>query len=407
MSKFRFPSLLRARAARWIGVALCAGVALLAPPARAADSHKPFTVDVILPLSGPAAFLGKEEKAALDVAVATLARHGSALHFVYHDTQSSPQTAVQLVSELKSEGARIILGPSLRATCLAVAPLAKDGPLIYCLSPTLHPAPGSFLFTSGVDTHEADRATVTYARLRGWKRIALITTTDATGIDAVRAFKEAMQDPANKDVRFVATETFDPHDISVTAQITHIAVAKPDVIFAWGTGAPIATVFRGLVQAGLTQPVATSFAHLSYAEMHAFAGFLPKRLYIAAAMGAEPPGALHLAPKVAAAAKELWAALGKVGKKPDTGALTAWDPPFILADAVSAVGSGATAAQLRQHIATLKGFAGINGLYDFEKHPQRGVGIENIVLYRWNADKTLWQVVSGPMGVPLPGAAMR
>ena len=57
------------------------------------------------------------------------------------------------------------------------------------------------------------------------------------------------------------------------------------------SGAPIATIFRGLVQAGVDIPVATTDGNMTYAQMNQYAEFLPKQLYIPAAqwvMGYSP-----------------------------------------------------------------------------------------------------------------------
>src|SRR5258708_26301072 len=74
--------------------------AVSATPAGAAD---PYDINVILPLSGNAAFLGKTEQEALQV-VETVANkrggvHGRPVHFTFRDDQSTPQLAVQLASQ--------------------------------------------------------------------------------------------------------------------------------------------------------------------------------------------------------------------------------------------------------------------------------------------------------------------
>jgi branched-chain amino acid transport system substrate-binding protein len=60
-----------------------------------------------------------------------------------------------------------------------------------------------------------------------------------------------------------------------------------------------------------------------------------------------------------------------------------------------------TALQLRDSLAALKGYAGVNGVYDFQREPQRGLTVENAVVTRWNKDTRRWDVVSKPTGVPV------
>ena len=59
--------------------------------------------------------------------------------------------------------------------------------------------------------------------------------------------------------------------------------------------------------------------------------------------------------------------------------------------ATSANLSGATecttAEQVRDYIDNLHGWVGVNGVYDFSGQEQRGIGIEGMVLIRWDASK--------------------
>ena len=49
---------------------------------------------------------------------------------------------------------------------------------------------------------------------------------------------------------------------------------------------------------------------------------------------------------------------------------------MIVVDALRHLAPNASAAQVRDYILQLKGYAGINGLYDFEAVPQRGLGVK-------------------------------
>src|SRR6185437_9026225 len=128
--------------------------------------------------------------------------------------------------------------PNLVAMCNAVTPLVKSGPVMYCLSPGIHPPAGSFAFTSSVSTIDLSRALLRYFRGRGWTRIALMTSTDASGQDAERGIDGNLALPENKGVKVVAREHFNTTDVSVAAQIENIKAAKPQAFIAWSTGAP-------------------------------------------------------------------------------------------------------------------------------------------------------------------------
>lgn len=62
--------------------------------------------------------------------------------------------------------------------------------------------------------------------------------------------------------------------------------------------------------------------------------------------------------------------------KPDGSSSFAWAPALLIVEALKKVPEGAAAENIREYLAQLQGFAGINGVYDFKKFPQRGLGSE-------------------------------
>ena len=228
-----------------------------------------------------------------------------------------------------------------------------------------------------------------------------MTSADATGQDAERGFDEVLARPENKDVTVVDRAHFNITDVSVAAQIEHIKEAKPQALIAWSSGSPIATVFKGIVQAGLDIPVATTDGNMTYAQMKDYAAFLPKQLYIPSTEWVPHQGIIKLDPAVEEAQKQFFDAFEAVKIKPDLGATLAWDPAMIVVDALRHLDPDPSATQVRDYIARLKGFAGINGLYDFPKIPQRGLDIDDAVVTRWSPTHQTWELVSEPTGTPL------
>ena len=376
--------------------------ALAGPTARAAA---PVEIPVVLPLTGGAAFLGQGERTALQIAEKVVNDGGgirsSPVHFTFADDQSSPQVAVQLASQIKAQNPPIILGSAIVAMCNAMAPLMQDGPVLYCLSPGIHPAAGSRVFTSFISTHDLARALVRYYRGRGFTRLALITSTDASGQDGRLGFEEAMKLPENAGMRFAASVQFNPTDVSVAAQVQQMKAADPQAVVVWTTGSPFGTVLKGIVQGGLDVPVGTTDANMTIAQMQQYASFLPtEMLYMSSEW--PPHGAeVTLDPKVTAAQAPMFAAYAAAHVRPDIAAALAWDAGMLAIEALRSAGPGATPEQVRAFIAGTKGWGGINGIYDFGKIPQRGLDESDAVVARWQPDHKAWVIVSRPGGAPL------
>ena len=378
-------------------------LAFIASPALAQQTRD---VPVILSATGSGAFLGKQEQEALRLEEKSINQsggiHGKPMRFDFHDDGSNPQTAVQMTTDLIARGTPVILGPALTGTCGAAMPLGANGPVMYCFASGVHPAAGSYGFSGGVSTHDQMHVMINFFRLKGWTRLAYISSTDATGQDGDDALKEVLAEPGNKDIKILELAHFNLPDVSVAAQIERIKAAQPQALIAWTTGTPAGTVFRGLAQAGADLPVATNAGNLTYAQMNGFAAFLPKELYLTApewVVGDDPR--ITLDPGVRAKQKEFYAAFAAAGVKPDEGSMLGWDPGTIIADALKALPESATASQLRDHLIHLKGQPGVGGLYDYEATPQRGLSINAIVVTRWDAADGHWRAVTQPGGAPV------
>ncbi len=376
--------------------------ALLAPwqPARAAD---PVVINVVLPLTGGGSFLGQQEQASLQRAEAVIAEAGGIggrpVKFAFHDDQSSPQVAVQLATRLIAAKPNVILGSGLVGMCNAMAPLMRRGPVMYCFSPGVYPEPGSFMFSSGVSTKDLAAALLTYWQARGITRIGVVTSTDASGQDALRNIQELAAKPEFAGITLVEQQRFNPSDVSAAAQIERIKAANPQAVIAWSTGSAVGTLFKAITAAGLDVPVATTNGNMTYAQMQAFAAFLPRELYVPSAEWPQHAGRT-LPAGVEDAQARFFGAFKEGGPKPDASSTFSWDPAMLVVAALRDVGADAAPEALRDRLARTAGFAGVNGIYDMARLPQRGLDLDSVVVTRWDAQAGTWVVVSKPRGAP-------
>jgi branched-chain amino acid transport system substrate-binding protein len=381
---------------------------LLATLASAGVAHAadPYVINAILPLTGPTSFLGKGEQTALQVLEKMVNSQGGVqgrpIRFEFKDNQSSAQQAVQVASQLVAQGVPVIIGPSTVSECNAVAPVLRESTFMYCASPGFHPKQGSYAFTSYVEARDLVAVSLRYLRMRGWTRIAVLTSTDASGQDAVAGLKEALKESENQNVQLVAEANFNPADISVSAQVERIKSANPQALITWTTGAPTGVMLKGLVQAGVQLPTVISASNMTHAQMKQYASVLPKEVYLAATAWPEHAEVLKLAPEIEAQQKLFHASYKAAGLLTEGPPTYIWDAAVIVVDALRALGPNPSAKQIHDRIAGMKNFAGINGAYDFVKVPQRGLSETDAVVTTWDPAKLTWRVVSKPLGVPLP-----
>jgi branched-chain amino acid transport system substrate-binding protein len=362
---------------------------------REAIAAEPYEIDVILPLSGSGAYVGETRQKGMQILESIDNQHGGIngrpIHFVYLDDQTSPQIAVQLASGLIAQNHQAVIGSDLAAMCRAMAPLFANGPVQYCLSPAIHPPKDAYSFSANIDSKDLTAANLHYARDKGWNRVAMLSTTDASGQDNDAAYVANFKLPANKALTLVDAEKFNPTDVSVSAQLEKIAGAHPQVVIVSVPGTPFATVLRGMRAAGMDIPIIATSANMVTAQLTEYKSFMPKELYFAGvgyAVGMARNDASMQAQHAFADA------LKAAGLVMDVQVGLPWDPANIIIDALRHVGTSATPQQVRDYIETLHDYPGITGIYDFRDGSQRGLTVQDAVIVRWNADTSSWSAAS-------------
>ena len=364
-------------------------------------AEPPYEINAILPLTGGGAFLGKSEQEGLEALEATINASGGIrgrkVAFVVSDTQTSGQVGVQLVNGLIAKHVPFYLDGAPSTVCNAsVALVEKTGPLDFCLSPLIYPTSRSYVFASGATSNVLIAVAIRYYRLKGLRRIATLSTTDTSGQSNDRAVVQAMAMPENRNVQIVASEHFNPADISVTAQLARIQAARPEALIVSATGAPLGTALRGLKDSGSNIPVMTGNGNMVYAQMESYASVLPRELYFTTMRGMLPGRTLKGPLRDAQAAYVDAFRLKHI--RPDIGHSLVWDPVMLMVDALRKYGPSATAEELHAFVLSQHSWVGINGVYDFASGDQRGLGDGAIVVARWDPAKSTWTQVSSPKG---------
>lgn len=390
---------------RPIALFVLLAIVAAAAPGRAAD--EPYEMYVVAGLTGPGAFVGHGVEVSLSAAERYIngsgGIQGRPIHFVIMDDQTNPVTAVQVVSQLIAKRVPAFIGPIGAATCSAVMPLLEknSGPVSYCLSNSVHPASGSYMFSAQLSTKDFMAAALRYLKAKGLRKLALLTTTDATGQDGEAIALENLKSPEFKDMEIVANEHFAVSDLSVSTQMAHIRAAGAQVVDAWATGPPFGTILRGIQESGWSGAVLTNGANLNQKLLEQYGQFVPRDLLITG----PPYMAIAGMPASVRRAKDVYLAqMRQVGAaNPDLTQMLGWDPTMILVDALRHLGTNATAAQIHEYISNLHGFVGVNGIYDFRSGSQRGLDAHTSVVVQWTnaASGAKFVTVSKPGGAPL------
>jgi branched-chain amino acid transport system substrate-binding protein len=379
-------------------------LALLLVAGRPAVSvESPYDIYVIAGITGPGAFVAHGVQTSLGALEryvnATGGIKGQSIHFVILDDQTNPATTVQMVNQVIAKRVPVFIGPVGAATCAAAQPLLANGPVAYCLSNSVHPPAGSYMFSAQLSTKDFSMAGLRYLMAKGVKKVALLTSTDATGQDGEQIAIENLKSAQLHDLQVVDNEHFNGGDISVTAQIARIKGSGAQAIYVWTTGPPLGTVLRGIQEAGWNGIVMTHGGNINKNQMESYAAFLPDTMIFAG----PPYMATTGEPARVRQAKAIFLEqMHQAGVDfPDLTQMLGWDPSLIVIDALRHLGTSASAAQIHDYIEKLHDFAGVNGIYDFRRGDQRGLDPTTSVVVRWDRTGDKFLAISKPGGAPL------
>jgi len=382
-------------------VSVGAAAALCLFPALAAHAADPYNIDVILPITGTFAFVGVTHQKELTVLEGVVNKQGGIqgrpVKFLFHDDTSNPATSLQIANQVIATHPAVAMGSSLGALCQATTPLfLEKGPVNYCFSPVIPTTKGSYVFSASVSGRDLVLATIRYFHGKGWKKIATLNTTDASGQIGDRDIASVMAQPEFKDMTMLATEHFAAIDTSVTAQLSKIKALAPQAMIIWAPGTAFGTALHAVADLGIDVPIATTSANMIIAQMKTYSAFVPKTVlfqgvpYIAGAAHKDSPAMTMYAN-----------GMKEAGMPQDFQTGMAWDPAMIVIDALRKIGPNATAAQLHDYIEQLHGYVGITGTYDFRDGSQRGLGVDSSMIMSWDPAKLDFVSVSKPGGAPL------
>jgi branched-chain amino acid transport system substrate-binding protein len=209
--------------------------------------------------------------------------NGVPVRLIVCDSQSSPDQAVACARKLiEQDRVHVLLGPIVAINVQPVIPVAQAARVPHFFTtPYVDPPPTSYSFLVGYTVSPYTTIPMLqYFRDRGFRRIGVIATTDASG-------QIPLDDFLRLAPRFGITEyKVERHavtDTDVTGQLASIKSFNPDAIFISSSGIASLTVMRGMQQLGMSSiPTWISGANASNRFWQAARDVLPAETYYSA-----------------------------------------------------------------------------------------------------------------------------
>jgi len=372
---------LRAKAAL-AALALSCGLA----PAVAQNTVK---IGSILSVTGPAAFLGEDMKAGMELAVDEINAKGGVLgkkiEWFFYDAESQTQKGLTETRRLLDQDKvdMIVGGGNMSGMAIAMLGLTEKAQVPFmstegAMDIVTPVADRQWTFKSTADDEQVMERLADYFAKKGIRKIAFLGDSSGFGQAAAGQLKKVAA-RRNLDVVY---ETFNPSDTDMTPQLGKIRDANVQAIVCW-TVTPAGVVFlKQAQQLGLDKlTLIHSYGFVDQRYMQ-LAGDAAKNLLLVSVkfpVGADLPDSDPQKAKILALTKSFEA---KFKRKPNQFAAQTYDAIYLARTAVEKAGS-TDRAKVRDAFTTINGWQGVGGVFNFSKDKHSGLSKDDLVLVDW------------------------
>lgn len=362
---------------------------------------EPIKIGAVLSLTGTYAALGESEKNALDLEVERINEAGGIdgrpIEIVIEDDATDEAKAVAAASKLIEQDRVVaILGATGTGQTMAMRSEIQRAGI-----PQVSMAGGTVI-TDEFDplvfqTPWSNRLVVPFV-LDAIKaagigsepskstRIALMTDTGGYGKDGLAVIQEdisrrSASSNSADSFEIVAEETFNPGDSDMSAQVTRVKRANPDVVLLWTAGKEGAIVVKNARDLGLEAPLygGSGQARLEFIEG---AGEASEGFTFGTGRSLVPENWPKESEQFAAVSDFSARYAEAYGEPPDIFAGHAFDALAIVTQALASAGPDAGSAELRDAIERTENLAGFGGGFSFSAEDHNGLTADDLALYQ-------------------------
>ena len=343
----------------------------------------------ILSVTGPAAFLGEDMKAGMELAVDEINAKGGMLgrkiDWTFYDAESQTQKGLTATRRLLDQDKvdMIVGGGNMSGMAIAMLGLTEKADVPFmstegAMDIVTPIAERKWTFKSTVDDEQVMERLADYFAKKGIKKIAFLGDSSGFGQSAVVQLKKVAQ-RRGLDVMY---ETFNPSDTDMMPQLDKIKSANVQAIICW-TVTPAGVVFlKQAQQLGLDKlTLIHSYGFVDQRYMK-LAGDAAKNLLLVSVkfpVGADLPDADPQKARIAALTKAFEA---KFRRKPNQFAAQTYDAIYLVRAAIEKAG-GTDRARVRDALEGIHDWQGVSGVFNFSKERHSGLSKDDLVLVNY------------------------
>jgi len=374
----KFVAFARRAALAPLGAALLLGM-------QPAGAQEALRIGSILSVTGPAAFLGEDMKAGMEMAIddinAAGGIGGKKVEWVFYDAESQTAKAINATKRLLSQDKVDIIvgGGNMSGIAMAMVPMVQraETPFISTegsMQIVMPVAERKYVYKSTVDDDQVIDRVLDYFDKRGIKHIALLADSSGFGQSAVEQMKRLS---AKRGIE-VGYESFNPADTDLTPQLTRIKNSPAQAIICW-TVTPAGVVFiKQAQQLGLDKlTLVHSYGFVDQRYMKLAGDSVGDLLLVSVKfpVGQDLPDADPIKTRIMDLTRRFEA---RYQRKPNQFVAQTYDA-IMLARAAMEKG-GKDKEKIRAALAGITGFQGVGGVFNFSAEHHSGLAKGDIVM---------------------------
>jgi branched-chain amino acid transport system substrate-binding protein len=350
-----------------------------------AKDTTPIKVGTIVSLTGTYAGIGTPEKQVIEMEVKKIndagGINGRKIEMVYEDDATDEAKAVAAAAKLIEQDKVVaILGPSGSGQSMAIR-----GDVDRAGIPNISMAGASVLvdnldklqFTTAWTNKIVVPYTLDFLQKQGIKNVAIIADTSGYGKDGVAVINS---EAAKYGIKVVSTQTFNPGDTDMTAQLTKIKGTDAQAILLWNAGKEAAIVLKNAKDLGIKTPIYGSHGN-ARKELIEGAGDASEGFKFAAGKVLLPEtyGTDTEQYKIAKDFIERYVAA--YTDPPSTFAGHAFDAFNVLTNALKSTNGDTDPVKLRDAVEATKDLPGVGGMFTYSPTDHGGLSTKDVQMY--------------------------
>ena len=367
-----------------------AALAAAATPLTFAQST--IKIGSILSTTGPAAFLGEDMKAGMELAIDEINSkggiNGRKIERVFYDAESQTQKGLSAIRRLLTQDRVDIMvgGGNMSGMALAMLQLTEKAGMPFIstegsMQIVTPVAERPWTFKSTVDDDQVIERLADYFSKRRIRKVALLADSSGFGQSAVEQFKKV--GPARGlDVVY---ESFNPSDTDMAPQLGKIKAAGVEAIVCWTVTPAGVVAMKQAKSLGLDKvPFIHSYGFVDKRYMD-LAGDAAKDVLLVSVkfpVGTDLPDADATKPRIMELTRNFEA---RFKRKPNQFAAQTYDAIYLAKMALEKGGSDKE--KVRDALRAVRNFAGVGGTFNFSPTQHSGLSKSDLVLLKYEGGR--------------------